>query len=228
MKARKLPVVLLAMLLMASLAVTVFAAYPTSGFKPGADSAIINGTLIGAEGGWGDNAAAGRAAAFDGDLKSFFDPTTASVDYCGMDAGEKYILTGLMIHPRDGQLPRFLGATIEAANKEDFSDKVVLFESKEEGKEFTWKDCTSQIDTAKAAAGYRYFRYINYTSHGDVAEVEFYGKPLVPKAVETTAAAAATTAAAESTAAPATFDMAAAAVAAAALSGAIIIRKRRG
>ncbi|MCR5681628.1 MAG: hypothetical protein K6G29_04175, partial [Clostridiales bacterium] len=53
--------------------------YPASG---AADN-IINGTVIGNETGWGDNAAAGAAAAFDGDAATFFDPLGVGDGFCG-------------------------------------------------------------------------------------------------------------------------------------------------
>ena len=153
---------------------TVSANYPASETEIPDGSVLINGERIGLELGWGSNAATGRDAAFDGDINTFFDPQNASVDYCGIDAGEEMILTKILIHPRDGQLARFNGATIEGANEEDFSDAVALYFGVEEASEFTWQDVTDEIETADNT-GYRYFRYINYTSHGDVAEVELYG-----------------------------------------------------
>ncbi len=149
-------------------------AYPASATEVPDGSVIINGARIGIETGWGDNAATGRDAAFDGDTATFFDPLGTGDGYCGVDAGEEMILTKILIHPRDGQLPRFNGATIEGANEEDFSDAVALYISVEEASEFAWIDVSDEIETADNT-GYRYFRYINYTNHGDVAEVELYG-----------------------------------------------------
>lgn len=215
-----------------ALAVNTKAAYPSSGYKPVSGSTIINGARIGAEGGWGNNPVTGRAAAFDGDIATFFDPTNPSVDYCGIDATKKFVLTGLLIHPRAANTARYNGATIEGANKEDFSDAVVLFQSTAEAKAYEWQDVSADI-SAKAKDGFRYYRYINYTSHGDVAEVEFYGyavdgnNPFEIK-VETTAKAASTSPAAGSNA-PATFDVAVTAVVALAITGAALaVRKRRG
>lgn len=151
------------------------AGYPGSGAEVPADSVLINGERIGLEEGWGGNAAAGRDAAFDGDVNTFFDPLGTGDGWCGIDAGEEMILTKIIIHPRDAQLPRFNGATIEGANEEDFSDAVTLYLSVEEAGEFAYIDVSDEIEEADNT-GYRYFRYINYTTHGDVAEVELYGK----------------------------------------------------
>ncbi len=154
---------------------TAPAAYPGSGAEVPADSVLINGERIGLEEGWGGNAAAGRDAAFDGDVNTYFDPLGTGDGWAGIDAGEEMILTKIIIHPRDANLPRFNGGTIEGANEEDFSDAVALFFSVEEAPEFAYLDVTDEIEEADNT-GYRYFRYINYSTHGDVAEVELYGK----------------------------------------------------
>ena len=154
---------------------TAPAAYPASGTEVPADSVLINGARIGLEEGWGGNAAAGRDAAFDGDVNTFFDPLGTGDGWCGVDAGEEMILTKIVIHPRDAWAARFNGATIEGANEEDFSDAVALYLSVEEAGEVTFLDVSDEIEEADNT-GYRYFRYINYTNHGDVAEVELYGK----------------------------------------------------
>ncbi|MBQ2279102.1 MAG: discoidin domain-containing protein, partial [Clostridia bacterium] len=149
-------------------------AYPASGTAVPDGSVLIAGELIGSEMGWGGAAAAGRHAAFDGNIETFFDPATASVDYCGIDAGEEMILTKIIIHPRTTYLDRFNGATIEASNDPDFAESVELFFSVEQAAEVAYIDVTEEME-ADANTGYRYFRYINYMSHGDVAEVELYG-----------------------------------------------------
>ena len=154
---------------------TAPAAYPASAAEIPAGSVLINGERIGLEEGWGGNAAAGRDAAFDGDVNTFFDPLGTGDGWCGIDAGEEMILTKVIIHPRDAWAARFNGATIEGANEEDFSDAVMLYMSVEEAGEVTFIDVTDELEEADNT-GYRYFRYINYTNHGDVAEVEFYGK----------------------------------------------------
>lgn len=146
------------------------AGYPSSGVSiPEGSVVLSNATLIGNETGWGDNAASGRAAAFDGNKDTFFDPLGTGDGFAGIDAGKEYILTKIAILPRDGQLGRFLGGMIQGSN--DGEDWVTLFESDEEADAFDWREITD-IDNND---GYRYFRYFNETSHGDVAEVELYG-----------------------------------------------------
>ena len=177
------------------------AAYPVSGSEVPADSVLIAGELIGSELGWDGTAGSGRASAFDGNIDTFFDPATASVDWCGIDAGEEMILTKIMIHPRTTYLDRFDGATIEASNDPEFEESVEIFyNANGAAPEIAFVDCTGDID-ADANTGYRYFRYINYMQHGDVAEVELYGK--AKDGSNPTYGGAAAPAASASTAAPA-------------------------
>ena len=166
------------------------AKYPSSGVSVPDGSVIINGTVIGNETGWGGNAATGAAAAFDGDINTFFDPLGTGDGFCGMDAGKPYILTKVAIHPRDAQLARFYGATIQGSNDgEEWTD---IWMSLDEATEWTWHEVEAD-DFDESGVAYRYYRYYNMLSHGDVAEVEFYGYPEdgvveeAPAAEETTA-----------------------------------------
>ena len=180
------------------------AAYPCSGTAVPADSVLIAGELIGNELGWDGTEGSGRASAFDGDTATFFDPATASVDWCGIDAGEEMIITKIIIRPRDNWADRFDGATIEASNDPEFNDSVELYyNANGAAAEITFIDCTEDMD-ADANTGYRYFRYINYMKHGDVSEVELYGKakdgsnPVYGAGAAAPAASASTTAAVSS------------------------------
>ncbi len=166
------------------------AKYPSSGVSVPDGSVIINGKVIGNETGWGGNAATGAAAAFDGDINTFFDPLGTGDGFCGMDAGKPYILTKVAIHPRDAQLGRFYGGTIQGSNDgEEWTD---IWMSLDEATEWTWQEVEAD-DFDESGVAYRYYRYYNMLSHGDVAEVEFYGYPEdgvvdeAPAAEETTA-----------------------------------------
>ena len=166
------------------------AKYPSSGVSVPDGSVIINGTVIGNETGWGGNAATGAAAAFDGDINTFFDPLGTGDGFCGMDAGKPYVLTKVAIHPRDAQLARFYGATIQGSNDgEEWTD---IWMSLDEATEWTWQEVEAD-EFDESGVAYRYYRYYNMLSHGDVAEVEFYGYPEdgvvdeAPAAEETTA-----------------------------------------
>ena len=150
------------------------AKYPSSGVSVPDGSVAINGTVIGNETGWGGNPDTGAAAAFDGDINTFFDPLGTGDGFCGMDAGKPYVLTKVAIHPRDAQLARFYGATIQGSNDgEEWTD---IWMSLDEATEWTWHEVEAD-EFDESGVAYRYYRYYNMLSHGDVAEVEFYGYP---------------------------------------------------
>ena len=150
------------------------AKYPSSGVSVPDGSVVIKGTVIGNETGWGGNPDTGAAAAFDGDINTFFDPLGTGDGFCGMDAGKPYVLTKVAIHPRDAQLARFYGATIQGSNDgEEWTD---IWMSLDEATEWTWHEVEAD-DFDESGVAYRYYRYYNMLSHGDVAEVEFYGYP---------------------------------------------------
>ena len=141
--------------------------YPGSG----ADGNLINGTVIGNAEGWGGNADAGAAAAFDGNPGTFFDPLGVGDGFCGMDAGESYILDKVVILSRDGWNDRFVGAMIQGSN--DGENWTTLWTSDTTGTNPDYFTVTEFENNT----GYSQFRYFNETNHGDVAEVEFYGNP---------------------------------------------------
>ncbi|MCL1793858.1 MAG: hypothetical protein FWG34_08305 [Oscillospiraceae bacterium] len=147
----------------------------------------LQGELIGSETGWGENALAGRAAAFDGDVATYFDPTNANdpEDYCGMKVSEPYKLTEIRIHPRDGQPQRFKGASIWGFNEDVFDpygSATLIWESDEasvnaEGEEVSfWHVITADQFVVKDAY-FTHFAYFNEIDHGDVGEIELYGIP---------------------------------------------------
>ncbi len=167
-----LAITLALVLSIASFAEGVGEGYPGSGITPPEGSAIIKGELIGLEAGWGENADAGRAAAFDGDPITFFDPLGTGDGYAGIDAGEEYVLTYIAIHPRDGQLPRFDGAEINGSN--DGENWELIWISEGEAEEFKWYEIPADQFKIKEPS-FRYYRYYNEFTHGDVGEVELYG-----------------------------------------------------
>lgn len=203
--------------------------YPSSGIAP-KEGHIITGDLIGLETGWGGNPDAGRHAAFDGDANTFFDPNGTGDGYCGIDAGEPFILTEIHILPRNGYLDRFLGAEIQGSN--DGENWTSLWYSDDAASAWEWQVITA--DMIENNTGWRYFRYFNEISHGDVAEVELYGYSVSgnaeAKLAETqTEAAAEAPAADTSVPAAQTFDgFAVAAMAAlAGTAGIAFFKKRR-
>ena len=181
---KKILAVLLGILTVVSLTITASAevpaaAYPASGTAIPDGSVCIKGELIGNETGWGGSETAGRAAAFDGDTATFFDPLGVGDGYTGVDCGKPYVLTKIVICPRTDWTSRFYGASIQGSD------------SLEEDAE--WTDIWMSMDEAEAAEyieilpdafesdangkAFRYYRYYNMLSHGDVAEVELYGYP---------------------------------------------------
>ncbi|MGI6743847.1 MAG: InlB B-repeat-containing protein [Eubacteriales bacterium] len=152
-------------------ALQIFAAYPSSGADIPAGSDILIGELIGEEIGWGGSRDSGGAAAFDGNKHSFYDPTQASNENCytGLDLGERYILSMVMILPREAQINRYNGAMIQGSN--DLSNWITLWQSDEDSHSWDWHEIT-EFDYN---IGFRYYRYFNDRNHGDVAEVELYG-----------------------------------------------------
>ena len=144
------------------------ASYPASGES---GNAMI-GKVIGNETGWDGTAASGAASAFDGIAATFFDPLGVGDGYCGMEFDEPYILEKVAILSRSGWLDRFEGATIEGSN--DGENWEELWCSDSAAPSETEYNIVTEFENNY---GYKMFRYVNYTKHGDVAEVEFYGKP---------------------------------------------------
>ncbi|MHB1150828.1 MAG: discoidin domain-containing protein [Eubacteriales bacterium] len=203
--------------------------YPSSAQAPSTGS-ILGVSLVGYENGWGDNAAAGRAAAFDGDINTFYDPMGTGDGYCGVDCGEPYILTQVNIHSRSGYLDRYLGAMIQGSD--DDANWTTLYTADAAAPDFVWTIIPAS--DLSDNTGYRYYRYYNETSHGDVAEVEFYGLSVsgVPEAAAAEAAVVEPAAAAETDAAAVvtavqTADIFAITLIALAGSSVMIFKKRR-
>ncbi|MBQ4349872.1 MAG: hypothetical protein II768_01305, partial [Clostridia bacterium] len=107
-----------------------------------------------------------------GKAATYFDPLGVGDGFCGMEFSEPYILEKVAILSRSGWLDRFAGATIEGSN--DGEDWVELWSSAEAAPSETEYNIVTEFENN---TGYKMFRYINYSNHGDVAEVEFYGQP---------------------------------------------------
>ncbi len=142
--------------------------YPASGES----GSIMIGKVIGNETGWDGTEASGAASAFDGKAATFFDPLGVGDGFCGMEYDEPYILEKVAILSRSGWLDRFEGATIEGSN--DGEEWEELWCSEEAAPSETEYNIITEFENNY---GYKMYRYVNYTKHGDVAEVEFYGKP---------------------------------------------------
>ena len=214
---KKILAVLLSTLTIASLAITASAevpaaAYPASGTAIPDGSVCIKGELIGNETGWGDSTTAGRAAAFDGDIDTFFDPLGVGDGFCGIDCGKPYVLTKIVIHPRTTYLDRFYGATIQGSDSlEEDAEWTDIWMSMDAATDVAYQEILPDAFESDAnGKAFRYYRYYNMLSHGDVAEVELYGYPedgvvdafpAADAAADTTTTEATTEATAETTAA---------------------------
>ena len=146
---------------------------------------IMKGEIIGAEGGWGGNAATGRKAAFDGDLGTFFDPANAKdpENVCGIKMSEKYYLTQIRIHPRSGFAGRFKGASIYGFNEDvfDLETATLIWRSDAAAAEpLKWQIINADQFIEGANAGFTSYVYFNDTEHGDVAEIVLCGLPVRP------------------------------------------------
>ena len=201
---KKILAILLGILTVASLAITASAevpaaAYPASGKAIPDGSVCIKGELIGNETGWGGSETAGRAAAFDGDTATFFDPLGVGDGYTGVDCGKPYILTKIVICPRTDWTSRFYGASIQGSDSlEEDADWTDIWMSMDEATEATYIEILPDAFESDAnGKAFRYYRYYNMLSHGDVAEVEFYGYPEDGVVEEAPAAEAETEAPAE-------------------------------
>ena len=144
------------------------AGYPASGESGN----FMMGRIIGNETGWDGTAGSGAASAFDGKPETFFDPLGVGDGFCGMEFDEPYILEKVAILSRSTFLDRFAGASIEGSN--DGEEWETLWESDDVAPSATEYNIVTEFENNY---GYKMFRYINWINHGDVAEVEFYGKP---------------------------------------------------
>jgi hypothetical protein len=132
-----------------------------------AGSNKLSGTTIGT-GGKTD-------AAFDGDLKTYFQSPNG---WAGLDLGSPNIITELRYSPRSDNTDttaRLCGGKFEASNDPDFTDAVTLY----------------RVLATKGGAGtpvlipqaiydktpYRYVRFIGSSGNSLIGEVEFYGYP---------------------------------------------------
>ena len=133
------------------------------------------GELIGTTG-WGGDENTDFRAAFDNDSKTYFDPEeAASFDcYAGVVLPEAFALVELRLRPRKGFLGRFNGATIQGSN--DGEEWTTLWRSDKAAISEEYLIITT--DMFENNTGYTYYRYVNDTEHGDIAELRFWGVPV--------------------------------------------------
>lgn len=159
------------------------------------NGSLLKGEPIGGPS-WGDSEAASFDKAYDGDETTIYDPKTAKSEDCytGMQFDKAYILTEIRYMPRGGQfLERTQGATFQGSN--DGVTWTDIYECPDKATSQDFLIITADMFIEGSNTGYTYYRHINYTIHGDVAEIEFYGNPAsggaatdTPKPAETTPA----------------------------------------
>lgn len=182
----------------------ISAAYPASpewDFELPKDGKILTGELFGHDS-WSSNADVAFDKAWDGDTDTFYDPAGVGEDLgaTGVKLDQAYILTEIRIMPRSSFLDRFNGATIQGSNDGETWTDIFISVAVAESPDYI---CILPADFEDGAnTGYSYYRYVNNTIHGDVAEVELYGNPVGGAAVAETPAPAETEAPAVETAAP--------------------------
>ena len=181
---KTLSAIVAVLMITAMLAMSVFAytdAYPFSkdyGFDPASGELLI-GELFGTEP-WGESENTFEKA-WDGDTTTFFDPLEPGVQcHSGVKLSEEYILTEIRIHPRDGFLDRFEGATIQGSN--DGENWTSIFVAGAPAEALDYQVIKAADFIAGTNVGYSMYRYANQGKadgtgvHGDVAEVELYGE----------------------------------------------------
>lgn len=173
---------IIAVLIIAALtSLSVFAytdAYPfsTSYDFGAAEGEILKGELYGTPP-WGDNMDNTYERAWDGDITTFFDPLEMGEHcYTAVKLSEPYVLTEIRIHPRVDQLGRYNGATIQGSNDDATWTDIYISAAEAEAADYFVIKPADFI--AGSNVGYSYYRYVNNTIHGDVAEVELYGELL--------------------------------------------------
>lgn len=113
------------------------------------------------------------AAAFDGNLSTFYASYDRSNTYVGLDLGTPHVITKVGWAPRnDGNGPRRVQLAIfEGANRADFMDAIPFYINELTG-------TVGTISTADVHCS-RAFRYVRYVGPNDarcnVAEVQFFG-----------------------------------------------------
>ncbi len=145
--------------------------------------------VLGTEGSYGNAANLTKAAAFDGDTSTFFDPPAASANaggsWCGLEMQTAKVCTKIRYRGRSTMGFRMRGALIQGANQADFSDAetihVVNPSSSWNGSSYATENCSRPA----AMRAWKYFRLITPTPYsnanqtgvaaGNVSELEFWG-----------------------------------------------------
>jgi endoglucanase len=137
----------------------------------------LTGTIIGTSGSWGNDPSRRKEAAMDGDIGTFYDATSGTGHWVGLDFGSDvaHVITEIRYVPRSGFSNRMVGGKIQGSNTANFSSGVTDL--------FTITDRpTEGVYTVQAITNPTAFRYVRYLSapngYCNVAEIEFYREGL--------------------------------------------------
>jgi len=115
------------------------------------------------------------AAAFDGNVSTFFSAWEQSMGWAGLDLGTPHVITRVGFRPQTGSsgADKMLLGVFEGANQPDFMDAVPLYLIGDTPE----KNITTYADVA-VSRGFRYVRYVGpANTRCAVAELEFFGTP---------------------------------------------------
>lgn len=160
---------------------TVLLCFLLTGVTPcaRAQDALLTGTVIGTRqsvdysNGQASTTVNTAANAFDGNLSTFFASYERSRTWCGLDLGEKHVITRIGFSPRNDSYgpKRMVLGLFEGANDPSFMDAVPLYIIDKPGNigEMTYTDCP-------VTRGFRYVRYVGPAdARCNVAEIAFWG-----------------------------------------------------
>jgi len=137
----------------------------------------ITGTIIGTNGSWSNDPTRTKEAAMDGDISTFYDATTGTGHWVGLDFGNgvAYVITEIRYVPRTGYSGRMVGAKIQGSNTANFSSGVTdLFTISARPAEGVYT-----VQAISDPTAYRYVRYLSAPNgYCNVAEIEFYREGL--------------------------------------------------
>ena len=153
------------------LVVTTAAAAPTP--------TKLTGTTIGTTGSYDGKSTDAAAAAFDGNLNTFFDAPTANGNWVGLDLGTNRTITSITFAPRQyGYESRMVGGMFQVSNNASFSTAnggvvdtlYTITTTPADG--YT----TITIPPASSPGAFRYVRYLAPNgSYGNIAEMQVSG-----------------------------------------------------
>jgi hypothetical protein len=133
--------------------------------------AALAGSVIGTSGSY-QNDGNTIAKAFDGNLSTFFDGSSANGNWAGLNLGTTYAITSIKYAPRSGWASRMVGGIFQGSNSSTFSSGVTNLAT------ITGTPVVGSLTTisVSSSSAFQYVRYLSPNgSYGDVAEIQFFG-----------------------------------------------------